>query len=339
MAMRIGIIGYKNHAERLIKAISEQRDVTELWIFHPKKERLSNLSFPNVVFSLHTTAIIDDLFGLDAVFISSPSETHYSYIFKLVDKVKYLFCEKPPGVNRTELKNLLSLKRSQRKKVLFNFMFSRSPLSRIIRDRSGDGKLGELVHASFKASQGLAYKTGFENNWRFTKTDIFSSIAGNLGIHYIHLILDLFGNAQVGYFKKSAVATKSGYDTSYFALSLCKKQCASVLLSYAAPCLQEATIIFSNGIITLNNGVVEEQKPRDTFDPSGRFIPPPKELLFQPSSPSEFYDLSLSNMINFFFSTIQRQGSFDDKQFFLGIKASHLILDMESYDQRPDASA
>jgi predicted dehydrogenase len=339
MAMRIGIIGYKNHAGRLIEIIAQRKDVKELWVFHPKRERLSNFSFPSSLFSLHTTAIIEDLFGLDAVFISSPSETHYSYIFKLVDKVNYLFCEKPPGVNQTELNNLLRLKRSQRKKILFNFMFSRSPLSNIVRGRTTHGNLGDLVHASFSASQGLAYKPGFENNWRFTKTDIFSSIAGNLGVHYVHLILELFGNAEVCFFKKSAVATKSGYDTSYFALSLSKKQCASVLLSYAAPCLQEATVLFSNGIITLNNGVVEEHKPRDIFDQSGRFTPPPKELLFKPSSSNEFYDLSLSNMIDFFFSTLQRQGSFDDKQFFLGIKASHLILDMESYDQLSEESA
>jgi predicted dehydrogenase len=337
--MRIGIVGYKNHAERLIKIIAGRKDVTELWVFHPKKEKLSNLSFPSSFFSLYTTAIIEDLFGLDAIFISSPSETHYSYIFKLVDKVDYLFCEKPPGVSPIELDNLLKLNRLQRKKILFNFMFSRSPFSNIVRSRTTDGNLGELVHASFAASQGLAYKLGFENNWRFTKTNIFSSIAGNLGIHYVHLILDLFGNAEVSYFKKSAVATKSGYDTSYFALSLLKKQCASVLLSYAAPCLQEATVLFSNGIITLNNGVIEEQQPRDIFDQSGRFAPPPKELLFKPSSSNEFYDLSLSNMIDFFFSTILKQESFDDKQFFLGIKASRLILEMESYNQKSDVLA
>jgi predicted dehydrogenase len=336
MAMRIGVIGYKNHAERLIRAITQQKDVTELWVFHPKKERLSNLNFLSSIFSLHTTTIIEDLFSLDAVFIASPSETHYSYIVKLVDKVNYIFCEKPPGVNRTELNDLLRLKKSQRKKILFNFMFSRSPFSNIVRNRTIDGELGEFVHASFAASQGIAFKPGLKNNWRFTKTNIFSSITGNLGVHYVHLILELFGNAEVGYFKRSAVETSSGHDTAYFALSLDRKKCASVLLSYAAPYLQEATVLFSNGIITLNNGVVEEKKPRDIFDKSGRFAPPPKQVLFKPSSSNEFYDLSLSNMIDFFFSTIQKQKSFDDEQFLLGIKASHLILDMKSYDQKTD---
>lgn len=336
MGMRIGVIGYKNHAERLIKAITQQKDVTELWVFHPKKERLFNLDFPSSIFSLHTTTIIENLFSLDAVFIASPSETHYSYILKLIDKVNYIFCEKPPAVNRTELNNLLRLKKSQRKKILFNFMFSRSPFSIIVRNRIIDGKIGELVHASFKASQGLAFKLGFKNNWRFTRTNIFSSITGNLGIHYVHLILELFGRADVEFFNRSAIETKNGHDTAYFVLSLDRKKCASVLLSYAAPYLQEATVLFSNGVITLNNGVVEEQKPRDIFDKSGRFAPPPKQMLFKPSSPNEFYDLSLSNMIDFFFSTIQRQESFNDEQFFLGIKASHLILDMESYDKKTD---
>ena len=54
---------------------------------------------------------------------------------------------------------------------------------------------------------------------------------------------------------------------------------------------------------------------------------------------NEFYDLSLSNMIDFFFSTILKQESFDDKQFFLGIKASRLILEMESYNQKSDVLA
>lgn len=332
MAFKIGIIGYKNHAARLIKTINKQKDVAELWVFHPKKERLLNLAFPDSAFSLHTTDIIDDLFGLDAVFIASPSETHFSYILSLVDRVGYLFCEKPPAVHRTELDSLLKLERSQREKILFNFMFSKSPFSNLVRKRASNEGLGKFVHASFSVSQGIAFKSELKNNWRFTKTDPFSSIIGNLGIHYIHMILDLLGDANVSYFNQSAVETENGYDTAYLSLTLENKQTASVSLSYAAPYSQTAMMLFSDGIITLNNGVVEEQKPRDTFDEYGRFAPPPKELFFKPSSPNEFHELSLSDMIDFFFSALRGGGSFDDRQFFLGIKASHLILDIAFHD-------
>ena len=63
MAMRIGVIGYKNHAERLIRAITQQKDVTELWVFHPKKERLSNLNF--LVNSINQSKIILKHRGFD----------------------------------------------------------------------------------------------------------------------------------------------------------------------------------------------------------------------------------------------------------------------------------
>lgn len=130
---------------------------------------------------------------------------------------------------------------------------------------------------------------------------------------------------------------QSRYNISYLALSLPKKQCASVLLAYATHFLQCATVVFSNGVITLNNGGVEEQKPRGIFDRPRRFSPPPKELLFEPSSSNKLYDLSLTNMI--VFSIIHRQEYFDDKQFTHSIKASHLILDVKLEDHKSDASA
>ena len=59
----LGIIGYKNHASRLIKLINEIDDCFVNLIYHPNK----------ILDVQHFTNNLNDLFDCDAIFVASPN--------------------------------------------------------------------------------------------------------------------------------------------------------------------------------------------------------------------------------------------------------------------------
>ena len=75
LAVKIGIIGYQNHAMRLLSLLEERDDCEISSIYHPEKSINDSRGTKN----------IDDLYKCDAVLIASPNHTHFTYI------EKYLF--------------------------------------------------------------------------------------------------------------------------------------------------------------------------------------------------------------------------------------------------------
>ena len=66
--IRIGVIGYKNHAKRMIGIFNSISDVRIQCIYHPHK-KIKGI-----------TNNIDNLLNTDAILILSPSYSHFKYI-------------------------------------------------------------------------------------------------------------------------------------------------------------------------------------------------------------------------------------------------------------------
>jgi len=88
MAVKLGIIGYKNHAERLLNILDKKKDCHVEFIYHPTK-KLKDVRGTNKIL---------DLLSCDGILISSPNDTHFSYLKKLEKFNGYIFCEKPPVI-------------------------------------------------------------------------------------------------------------------------------------------------------------------------------------------------------------------------------------------------
>jgi len=67
MVIKLGIVGYKNHAERLGKIIHSMK-IYQVKFYHPTKK------------NKNITNNFQDLLELNAVIISSTNSTHYEYI-------------------------------------------------------------------------------------------------------------------------------------------------------------------------------------------------------------------------------------------------------------------
>ena len=92
--------------------------------------------------------------------------------------------------------------------------------------------LGEAIYVNCISTHGLAYKPSFKNNWRFSSKNIFSSIVGNVGIHYIDLMLYLFGETIKTDLNYLSIASKNLPDSCKLSLSF-NNSMVDIFLSYA----------------------------------------------------------------------------------------------------------
>lgn len=329
--MNIAIIGYKNHASRLILMINSLSTCSKLTIFHPNKRKLINsFELKNLKFEVVLTDSLDDLFKSSCIFIASPTPSHFDYITKILPRYNgYIFCEKPPCSSINEANKLLSLSSNDKKRVYFNFNYRFSELSKFCKKAISNKTYGNLISLEFYSSQGMAFKADYKNNWRNNPTGILENIIGNVGIHYIDLINYLLSEVEissVSSIKVSSISTK--FDSSL--ITVTSKEClpATIFLSYAAPFQNSAKITFSDGIVELSNGKLTIAAPRDSFDTSGMFKSPNKRIIKDFKNSREYFNDSLLSSVRFFTKTVKSDNKLNNKDFDCSIKTCQNILSL-----------
>ena len=300
--MKITIIGYKNHALRL-------------------KSILNKLGYDNVVnYDHHTHWHHRD--DSDVYFISSPNETHVEWIDKLKEYDKYIFCEKPPATNLEDIGRLELL---LNKKLYFNFNYRFSSLVRSAKHYIDTKELGKLLNINCVSTHGLAFKESFQDNWRFKSDNLFSSIVGNLGIHYIDLVGYLCGEITDINIKSGSIVSDKLPDTA--TLDIVNDLCdVKVFLSYAAPFRNQVTMLFDNGILELLDGKVTLQTPRDSVDKNGMFKPPDYIYLEKFNNSKEYYDDSLKSSIRYFMNCVENDESISTEHYNQSITTNKKLI-------------
>ena len=302
--MKIAIIGYKNHALRLKKCLINQG-----------YENIINFNYRK-----HNFKSISDS---DAFFIASPNSSHMEWIDKIGGINKYIFCEKPPVTNEKDLQRL----KDYRNKLFFNFNYRFSYLVKTIQDYKKTKELGKVIYVNCISTHGLAYKPAFKNNWRFNSDNFFSSIVGNLGIHYIDLMLYLFGKTKKIDLNYLSIASKNLPDSCkislYFSNSL-----VNIFLSYATVFKNKIDIFYENGLLSLSNGTISVMAPRETFDDNGFFITPKKQIIKKYINSRDYYDNSLDESIKYFLNCVKKKSNISKNYYKQSILSNKILLDM-----------
>ena len=79
---KIGFIGYRNHAKKLLDIVEEEENFEVSKLYHPTK----NIDDSRI------TNNLEDLYECDGIIIASPNATHFEYIKKIVENSKcYIF--------------------------------------------------------------------------------------------------------------------------------------------------------------------------------------------------------------------------------------------------------
>ncbi|MDP6706251.1 MAG: Gfo/Idh/MocA family oxidoreductase [Alphaproteobacteria bacterium] len=257
------MVGYRNHAARLISIVEQSGLADVKVVYHPRKQP----DVPNV------TTDFGALTSQDAVIIASPNASHYEYLTRLSrDFDGYVLCEKPPVSTIAEL-DALDLDPAR---FLFNFNFRYSRLVDVIVESLGDGRLGSPLYMNATVCQGLAFKQGYADSWRADAARHLHGVTETKAIHYVDMARVSFGAIGHHQYAPALVSGHgSAFDTSHLWLSHENGTITNLFMSYAAPAVTQVTVVGTNGVVEYRDDAITVRTPRDTFDERGYFVTPP----------------------------------------------------------------
>ena len=103
----------------------------------------------------HFTNDLNDLFDCDAIFVSSPNQTHYQYLEKLFQKYDgYIFCEKPPVTSTDHLNILTKIPTRIKNKLFFNFNYRFSKINDCLVKIKNSENIGKINHINIQPEYG-----------------------------------------------------------------------------------------------------------------------------------------------------------------------------------------
>ena len=170
--MKLGVIGYRNHSLKVIKYLLKKKYNLTVYCYKKVFDRVKSKS-------IKYTYDINDLNKVDAVFICSPSNTHFKYIKHFLSQKIYIFCEKPGIVNKYQINFISRLDQSYKNKIYINYNYIHSNFFSFIKNEFEKKENGRLLYIDVKSTHGLIFRKKFKNNWRnkqknnFRKTNFF----------------------------------------------------------------------------------------------------------------------------------------------------------------------
>ena len=320
LAHKIGIIGYKNHSLRIISILDEFSGFEISKIFHPTKK----------ISDKRGTNNFKDLYNCDCVFILSPNQTHFKYIFDLLKNFNgYIFCEKPPVIELNEIQKLEKISINDKKRIFFNFNFRFGKISEILKRELKEKRIGEIININIISTHGLAFKKEYEESWRSDGKKNKFSILDTVSIHYLDLIIFYFKNIEK-YIHFPNIIAKNGtaYDTSSLILKS-NKVSISIFCSYAGPKINEIMIIGTNGYVIIREGMEKVFSPRDTFDSKGFFVNPP-EIHNEVINFDKEYEESLKESVLYFIKCVKSKKTLDLDHFEKSIISTKMLINLKT---------
>ena len=291
----VAFIGHGKQAKKIEKIVNKNLSISQTIIFNPKykKNSLSRLTFTNK---------FEEIIKSDVIFITSPNNTHFSYLEKLhkYKFKKYIFCEKPLCENINEL-NRLKLLFKDFKRLYVNFNYRFSPISEVISEAKKN-KYGEVIKINFNNSHGLAFNKSFKKTWRNSHDKNFMLV--NKAIHIIDLLIYSFEIPITFEYSVLNYAKKSKFlDTLKLNLNFKKFISSTIFCSYAAPFQFNFDLITSNAIFKFEFNKILIFYPRDTFNKTGQFKTP---TCYKIKKYKSFEHDSLNSSIKFFCDNLKK---------------------------------
>ena len=317
---KIGFIGYRNHAKKLLDIVEREENVEVSQIYHPTK----NIDDSRI------TNNLKDLYECDGIVIASPNNTHFEYLKEVIENSNCLiYCEKPPVTSSEGIEYLEKLTSEQKKRVFFGFNLRFSEFNDFLKVYSKSEELGKIIQINIITSQGLAFKEKYLGDWRADGENNLHNIIENSSIHWIDLMVFNFGKTtNASYLPRLISNNGTSFDTNSVNLQFENGMVASIFTSYATPLVENIVIVGTNGFVIIKDGKIEISYPRDTFDENGLFTNPKNkeeiDFSFQTNGKN-----SLKKSMNYFLDHLKNSQMFELTCFDIAIYSNKLVLEME----------
>ena len=151
MAKKIGIIGaggmLQYHAAGFKAAGGQLHAICDM-NQEAAKSAANTYDVPNVF--ADSQKMLEELQDLDAVSIITPNRTHRPLALQALQAGKHVFCEKPPALNASEVKQMKEAAENAGKTLMFNFNNRARPESYALREYIDAGEVGAINSAQAK---------------------------------------------------------------------------------------------------------------------------------------------------------------------------------------------
>ena len=317
---KIGFIGYRNHAKKLLDIVEREESVEVSQIYHPIK----NIDDSRI------TNNLKDLYECDGIVIASPNNTHFEYLKEVIENSNCrIYCEKPPVTSSEGIEYLEKLTSEQKKRIFFGFNLRFSEFNDFLKVYSKSEKLGKIIQINIITSQGLAFKEKYLGDWRADGENNLHNIIENSSIHWIDLMVFNFGKTtNASYLPRLISNNGTSFDTNSVNLQFENGMVASIFTSYATPLVENIVIVGTNGFAIIKDGKIEISYPRNTFDENGLFTNPKNkeeiDFSFQTNGKN-----SLKKSMNYFLDHLKNSQMFELTDFDIAIYSNKLVLEME----------
>lgn len=317
----VGFVGgFGGQAKRLISALSNLKFDLRIEYFEhqsQKRRREDITVFGN----------IERILEFNAVIIASPTNTHFNYLKYLFDNnyKGYIFCEKPPASHIDEVIFLENELDYFKNRTLFGYNLRFSILKNVLTGSAVEFEIGKLLRVDIVSGHGLGFKKEYKESWR-NQADLKCGIFETVGIHYIDLMLNIFGKPQ----NSNIIATVNVpngrvYDNFNFC-SQFGNTAFSMFLSYTTPLIEQYSFVFEDGIINISDNTLKVWYPRDTFDERGFFAPPP--LMINKKIASDIWQESIDKEMEFFIKIVKSKEKIDEKFFYSSIESNKILYEL-----------
>jgi len=196
--VRVGVIGYGKMGMLHGAIISGLKDAELVAVADTEKivtGFLSKLN-PNIKIYTDYNQMLEKE-EIDAVFITTPVNRHYSIAMDCANQGVHFFCEKPLTTNGKLAENLSTAVREHDVVSMVGHMMRYNAIFSKGKQILADSPIGDLITFNASIFVGQLFKKG--KGWRYSKEESGGGVLMNQGSHLLDIILWYFGNVKSVY--------------------------------------------------------------------------------------------------------------------------------------------
>jgi 1,5-anhydro-D-fructose reductase (1,5-anhydro-D-mannitol-forming) len=215
--IRLGIIGYGKMGKIRHESISQSANAILVSIFDPN----ANIDTPTGVKRSNSveSMLSDD--NLDGLLICCPNYLMKSYVVQALKYKKHVFCEKPPGINLQETKEMKRALLGTELKLMFGFNHRHHESIRYAKKIIDSQKFGSVLW--MRGRYGKSVPNNFYSDWRSKREYSGGGIFIDQGIHMLDLFMHIVGPFDDIHSFVSNLYWKGGIEDNVFAIFRNKK--------------------------------------------------------------------------------------------------------------------
>ncbi len=248
--INLALIGYGYWGPNIARVLSELEDCELKYCVDLVEKNLKRVSdkYPKIITLNNYQPVLEDK-EVDAVFIVTPTKTHYQIAKDCLNANKHVFIEKPIAYLVSQAKELVDIAKKNNLKLMVGHIFLFNPAVRKIKEIIEKGEIGNIRHLNFQ-----------RRNLGPIRSDV--NVMWDLAPHDVSMLLYFLGNIKVSSVQAagSAFLRPNLQDVVFMNIKFPTNIIANFLLSWLDPIkIRDITIVGDKKMIFFNDVIPTEK--------------------------------------------------------------------------------